>query len=101
MQMIFSAQIGIKGLFIHKANVYDHTTLKAPHPARSAKLSNVGLSSVPESETIGIKELFIDKANVYDHTTLKAPHPARSAKLSNVGLSSVPESETVWEHAVS
>ncbi|KRY94287.1 hypothetical protein T11_13650 [Trichinella zimbabwensis] len=33
-------------------NVYDHTTLKAPHPARSAKLSNVGLSSVPESETV-------------------------------------------------
>ncbi|KAL1243116.1 Carboxy-S-adenosyl-L-methionine synthase [Trichinella spiralis] len=36
----------------HKANVYDHTTLKAPHPARSAKLSNVGLTSVPESETV-------------------------------------------------
>ncbi|KRY92790.1 hypothetical protein T4D_8808 [Trichinella pseudospiralis] len=52
MQMIFSAQIGIKELFIDKANVYDHTTLKAPHPARSAKLSNVGLSSVPESETV-------------------------------------------------
>ncbi|KRX27523.1 Dynein light chain 1, cytoplasmic [Trichinella nelsoni] len=33
-------------------NVYDHTTLKAPHPARSAKLSNVGLTSVPESETV-------------------------------------------------
>ncbi|KRY08578.1 hypothetical protein T12_151, partial [Trichinella patagoniensis] len=26
--------------------------LKAPHPARSAKLSNVGLTSVPESETV-------------------------------------------------
>ncbi|KRY59706.1 hypothetical protein T03_13206 [Trichinella britovi] len=37
---------------IHKENVYDHTTLKAPHPARSAKLSNVGLTSVPESETV-------------------------------------------------
>ncbi|KRX83925.1 hypothetical protein T06_2393 [Trichinella sp. T6] len=46
------ASLVIKGLLIHLANVYDHTTLKAPHPARSAKLSNVGLTSVPESETV-------------------------------------------------
>ncbi|KRZ65234.1 hypothetical protein T10_6737 [Trichinella papuae] len=105
-------------MLMNMENVYDHTTLKAPHPARSAKLSNVGLSSVPESETgireknpdeikiifsthIGLKGMLMNMENVYDHTTLKAPHPARSAKLSNVGLSSVPESETVWEHAVS
>ncbi|KRX35411.1 hypothetical protein T05_11847 [Trichinella murrelli] len=52
LEMIFSASLVIKGLLIHFANVYDHTTLKAPHPARSAKLSNVGLTSVPESETV-------------------------------------------------
>ncbi|KRY46632.1 hypothetical protein T03_9031 [Trichinella britovi] len=52
LEMIFSANLVIKGLLIHFANVYDHTTLKAPHPARSAKLSNVGLTSVPESETV-------------------------------------------------
>ncbi|KRY21053.1 hypothetical protein T12_8091 [Trichinella patagoniensis] len=52
LEMIFSAMLVIKGLLIHLANVYDHTTLKAPHPARSAKLSNVGLTSVPESETV-------------------------------------------------
>ncbi|KRX28818.1 hypothetical protein T06_7922, partial [Trichinella sp. T6] len=51
LEMIFSADLVIKGLLIHLANVYDHTTLKALHPARSAKLSNVGLTSVPESET--------------------------------------------------
>ncbi|KRY63040.1 hypothetical protein T11_4169, partial [Trichinella zimbabwensis] len=41
IKIIFSAHIGLKGLLMNMENVYDHTTLKAPHPARSAKLSNV------------------------------------------------------------
>ncbi|VDM63525.1 unnamed protein product [Angiostrongylus costaricensis] len=85
------------------ADAYGHTTLKARHPVRSGKLSNVGPGYTPPrpiwqvkqrwawfvlgSETAWesqVSQAFPCIAVAYGHTTLKARNPLRSGKLSNV-----------------
>ncbi len=81
---------------------YGHTTVKAPHPIRTAKLSIVGLVQYFGRGLRGNNQccmafLFFSTCDIqvyffsaqpssYGHTTVKAPHPIRTAKLSIVGL---------------
>ena len=92
--------------FAHLSS-YGHTTVKAPHPIRTAKLSTVGLDQYFGRGLQGnlqccmaftfifqpVVESFFNQVYLfspvelsYGHTTVKAPHPIRTAKLSTVGL---------------
>ena len=83
---------------------YGHTTMKAPHPIRTAKLSIVGPDqyySWGQCGNLGCCRAllyFLDfkrwcgwgsnpdaMLSSFGHTTMKAPHPIRTAKLSIVG----------------
>eukprot|EP00731_Ephydatia_muelleri_P017379 Em0010g477a len=80
-------------------DAYDHTTLNAPVPVRSPKLSSVGPDqyltawehpvfrkrfSIIEND-IWNRNLIGSYFDAYDHTTLNAPVPVRSPMLSSVG----------------
>ena len=80
---------------------YGHTTVKAPHPIRTAKLSTVGpdqyfgrglqgnlgccMSFLFLCACCQVGYEFETVRSSYGHTTVKAPHPIRTAKLSTVG----------------
>ena len=81
---------------------YDHTSMKAPYPIRTAKLSMLGpdqyfgrglqgnlrccMSFIFNDGSFahtGVRTRAVPSS--YDHTRVKAPHPIRTAKLSTLG----------------